>query len=175
VLDSFNEQEELDQINPNHSRFVFSLSNFKTCSAGPAIDDDGDYVMKTPLLREFDSALTDKHLLSNSPIMAVVGMGSRSSPIVIDDDEDDGPIPPKTKANSSSSSSVKGTPPQQLESTPADIAPARDTTPAKQENPEQLKSGKGYSILVRMGYKPGHGLGVNLEGIRTLSSFLLGG
>lgn len=106
--------------------------------------------------------------------MAVVGMGSRSSPIVIDDDDDDDvPIPPKAKANSSSSSSVKGTPPQP--STPADIAPARDTTPARQENPDQLTNGKGYSMLVRMGYKPGYGLGVNLEGIRTLSSFLLGG
>lgn len=112
-------------------------------------------------------------LLSNSPVMAIVGMGSRSSPIVIDDDDDEDPTPPKSKADSSSSSSVKGTPPQQ--STPADIAPARDTTPARQENPDQLKSGKGYSILVRMGYKPGYGLGVNFEGIRTLSSFLLGG
>ena len=104
--------------------------------------------------------------------MDVVGMGSRSSPIVIDDDDDD-PIPPKAKANSSSSSLVKETPPQQP--TPAVIAPARDTTPVRQENPDQLRSGKGYSILVRMGYKPGYGLGVNLEGIRTLSSFLLGG
>jgi hypothetical protein len=168
VLDLFNEQERLDQINPSHNRFVF-LCLIKTCSARPAIDDDGDYVMKTPLLREFDSA----HLLSNSSVMAVVGMGSRSSPIVIDDDDDDVPIPPKAKANSSSSSLVKGTPPQP--STPADIAPARDTTPARQENPDQLRSGKGYSMLVRMGYKPGYGLGVNLEGIRTLSSFLLGG
>jgi hypothetical protein len=106
--------------------------------------------------------------------MAIVGMGSRSSPIVIDDDDDDdGPIPPKAKADPSSSLSVEGTPPQQ--SSPADIAPARDTTPARQENPDQLRSGIGYSILVRMGYKPGYGLGVNFEGIRTLSSFLLGG
>lgn len=109
--------------------------------------------------------------------MVVVGMGSRSSPIVIDDDDDDDDdvvlISPKAKANPSSSSLVKGTPPRQ--STPADITPARDTTPARQENPDQLRSGKGYSILVRMGYKPGHGLGVNLEGICTLSSFLLGG
>jgi hypothetical protein len=105
--------------------------------------------------------------------MAVVGTGSRSSPIVIDDDEDDAPIPLKAKADTSSSSSVKGTLPQK--STPADIAPARDTTPARQENPDQITSGKGYSILVRMGYKPGCGLGVNFEGIRTLSSFLLGG
>lgn len=106
--------------------------------------------------------------------MAVIGMGSRSSPIVIDDDDDDdSPIPPKVKATSSSSSSVKGKPAQR--STPTDIAPARDTTPAKQVNPDQLKSGKGYSILMRMGYKPGYGLGVNLEGIRSISSFVLGG
>ena len=170
------------------------------------INDDGDYVMETPL---FDSAptQTDKHLPSTSPVMAIVGMGSRSSPIVIDDDGDDcpiplkvkatssssssvkgkpcsspividdddhyGPIPPKVKADPSLLSSVKGTPPQQ--SAPADIAPARDTTPARQEKPDQLKSGKGYSMLIRMGYRPGYGLGVNLEGICNLSSSLLGG
>lgn len=105
--------------------------------------------------------------------MAVVGMGSRSSPIVIDDDDDDIPIPPKVKATSSSSSSVKGKQPQR--SAPAGIAPARDTTPVRQVNLDQLKSGKGYSILTRMGYKPGYGLGVNLEGIRALPSFVLGG
>jgi hypothetical protein len=105
--------------------------------------------------------------------MAVVGVGSRSSPIVIDDDDDDDPIPLKTKAASSSSTFVKGTAPQQ--STPTDIALTRDTTPARQEKPNQLTNGIGYSMLVRMGFKPGHGLGVNLEGIRTLSSFLLGG
>jgi hypothetical protein len=129
--------------------------------------------MKTPLQSEFDSA----HLLSNSNspvIMAIVGVGSRSSPIVIDDDDDDDPIPPKAKAYSSSSSTMKGTPPPH-QSTLADIAQAPDTTPARQEKPDQLTSGKGYSILTRMGYKPGHGLGVNLEGIRTLSSFLLSG
>ncbi len=100
--------------------------------------------------------------------MAIVGIGSRSSPIVIDDDDDDddGPTPPRAKSDSSSSSSVKEIPPQQS---------IRDTTPARQEKPDQLKSGKGYSMLVRMGYKPGYGLGVNLEGIRTLSAFLLGG
>jgi G-patch protein len=99
--------------------------------------------------------------------MAIVGIGSRSSPIVIDDDDDDdGSIPPRAKSDSSSSSSVKEIPPQQS---------IRDTTPARQEKPDQLTSGKGYSMLVRMGYKPGHGLGVNLEGIRTLSAFLLGG
>jgi len=103
--------------------------------------------------------------------MTIVGIGSRSSPIIIDDD--DGPIPPKVKAGSSSLSSVKGTPPQQ--SILADMVPARDTTPARQENPDQLRSGKGYSILIRMGYKPGCGLGANLEGIRSLSPFLLGG
>ena len=106
--------------------------------------------------------------------MAIVGIGSRSSPIVIDDDDDDdSPIPPRAKARSSSSSSVKGTPPKQ--STPADIAPARDTTSTRQEKPDQLTTGKGYSILLGMGYKPGYGLGVNLEGIRALLSFLLGG
>lgn len=139
---------------------------------GLAIEDDGDYVMKTRRVR-FRAETDGTVLLSNSPVMAVVGMGSRSSPIVIDDDEDDAPIPLKAKPDASSSSSVKGTPLQK--STPADTALARDTTPARQEKPDQITSGKGYSILVRMGYKPGYGLGVNFEGISTLSSFLLGG
>lgn len=47
MLDSFNEQEELDQINPSRNRFVF-LCLIKTVQRA-AIDDDGDYVMKTPL------------------------------------------------------------------------------------------------------------------------------
>ena len=102
--------------------------------------------------------------------MVVVGIGSRSSPIVIDDSDDDSPILLEARAVSSSSTLVKGTPPQ-----PADVARPRATTPARQAKPDQLKSGIGYSILARMGYKPGYGLGVNLEGIRTLSSFLLGG
>jgi hypothetical protein len=103
--------------------------------------------------------------------MAVGGIGSRSSPIVIDDDDDDGLPPPRAKVDSNLSTSPKETPPQQ--SILADIARAWDPTPTRQEN--QLTSGKGYSILIRMGYKPGHGLGVNLEGIRSLSAFLLGG
>jgi hypothetical protein len=93
--------------------------------------------------------------------MAVCGIGSRSSPIVIDDDDDDGLPPPGAKIDSNTSTSpTKATPPQQP--IPADLAGAWDPTPARREN--QLTSGKGYSILVRMGYKPGHGLGMNLEG-----------
>jgi hypothetical protein len=104
--------------------------------------------------------------------MALGGIGSRTSPIVIDDDDDDdGLPPPRAKVDSKSSTSLKETPPQL--SILADMVEARDSTPARKEN--QLTSGKGYSILVRMGYKPGHGLGVNLEGIRSLSAFLLGG
>jgi hypothetical protein len=171
VLDSFNGQEELDQINPSQNRFVF-LCLIKTCfiqwtrSVQFSEIRDGDYVMKIP-------GAPNRRSFSTLPVMAIVGIGSRSSPIVIDDDDDEGPIPPKAKPGSSSSSSVKETPPQQ--STSADIAPTRHTTPARQEKPDQLRSGKGYSILVRMGYKPGYGLGVNLEGIGALSSFLLGG
>ena len=98
--------------------------------------------------------------------MAVRGTGSRCSPMVIDDDDDALP-PPRARVDSISSTLPKDTPPQIL-------AEARDPTPARQENPDRLKSGKGYSILIRMGYKPGYGLGMNLEGIRPLPAFLLG-
>jgi hypothetical protein len=54
VLDSLNEKEELDQINPSRNRFVF-LCLIETCSARPAIDDDGVYVMKDAAA-EVDSA-----------------------------------------------------------------------------------------------------------------------
>lgn len=103
--------------------------------------------------------------------MAVRGVGTRSSPIVIDDD-DDGPPPPRPEVDSSPSTSPK-TPPQQ--SIAADTAEAWDPTPAASGQENQIRNGKGYSILVRMGFKPGYGLGVNLEGIRSLSPFLLGG
>jgi hypothetical protein len=102
--------------------------------------------------------------------MAVRGLGTRTSPIVIDDDDDDGLPPPCINVDSSPSTSPKTPPPQPI---PADTAEAWDPTPASQVN--QIKGGKGYSILVRMGYKPGYGLGVNLEGICPLSAFLLGG
>jgi G-patch domain len=101
--------------------------------------------------------------------MAFGGIGSRSSPIVIDDDDDDALPLPSARVDSSSSTLPKDcTPPQ-----PVDLTEAWDPTPARQEN--QLRTGKGYSILVRMGYKPGYGLGVNLEGIRPLSASLLCG
>ena len=100
--------------------------------------------------------------------MAFGGIGSRSSPIVIDDDDDDGLPTPSAKVDSSLSKLPKDTPPQAV-----DLTEAWDPTLARQEN--QLRTGKGYSILVRMGYRPGYGLGVNLEGIPPLSPSLLCG
>jgi hypothetical protein len=44
---------------------------------------------------------------------------------------------------------------------------AQVPTPAIPEESDGLKSNIGYSILVRMGYKPGLGLGMNLEGNRS--------
>ena len=131
--------------------------------------------MRTPLrLFGFRSApalrQTSDSPSRHSPAMAFGGIGSRSSPIVIDDDDDDDALPlPSARVDSSSSTLPKdSTPPQ-----PVDLTEAWDPTPARQEN--QLRTGKGYSILVRMGYKPGYGLGVNLEGIRPLSVSLLCG
>ena len=104
--------------------------------------------------------------------MTVSGIGSRTSPIIIDDDDDDVPPPSRPKVNANSSTSPAEAPPQ--ESILAGSI-ARKPTSARQGPPDQLRNGIGYSILVRMGYKPGYGLGVNLEGIRSLTTILLGG
>lgn len=109
----------------------------------------------------------------NFPAMVARGVGSRSSPIIIDDDDDSSQIPSRTKVNPNSSTLPAKTPPQ--ESIVADTPQAQDPIPPRRQHPDQSRNGIGYSILVRMGYKPGHGLGVNLEGIRSLTTFLLGG
>lgn len=100
-----------------------------------------------------------------------IGIGSRSSPIIIDDDDDDLP-PPRAPVDPSSSTLPAKTLQEPIFT---DTANVRDPAPARQENPDQLRNGIGYSILVRMGYKPGYGLGMNLEGIRPLQAILLGG
>lgn len=101
------------------------------------------------------------------------GIGSRSSPIIIDDDEDNVPPPPTAKVNLNSSTSPTGTTLQ--EPIYVESIETHGPTPARRRSPGQVGNGIGYSILVRMGYKPGHGLGVNLEGIRPLTAILLGG
>ncbi|KAH9050929.1 hypothetical protein EDB83DRAFT_2399221 [Lactarius deliciosus] len=92
--------------------------------------------------------------------MTIKGLGSRSSPIVIDDDDDIGQPSPIT-VNSGSSSSRSVTPPQGS----LGMVKAQDPVPANPEEFDRLKNSIGYSILVRMGYKPGLGLGMNLEGV----------
>ncbi|KAH9174914.1 hypothetical protein EDB89DRAFT_1948551 [Lactarius sanguifluus] len=93
-------------------------------------------------------------------MMTIKGLGSRSSPIVIDDDDDIGQPSPIT-VNSGSSSSRSVTPPQGS----LGMVKAQDPVPANPEEFNRLKNSIGYSILVRMGYKPGLGLGMNLEGV----------
>ncbi len=60
------------------------------------------------------------------------------------------------------------TPPQESLGTVKALGPI----PANPEEFDRLKNSIGYSILVRMGYKPGLGLGMNLEGNRPLSASL---
>jgi G-patch domain len=103
------------------------------------------------------------------------GTGSRSSPIVIDDDDDDKRQPPRNKVKSGPFTALTKTPPHVQSSVVANIVKSRDSISARRDESDQLRNGVGYSILVRMGYKPGRGLGVNLEGIRLLSAILLGG
>jgi hypothetical protein len=102
--------------------------------------------------------------------MTVHGIGSRTSPIIVDDEDDD--ITPPSRA--STSTSPPKTPQEPID---VDSIEVRNTTRSKsKQGPSgQLKNGIGYSILVRMGYKPGHGLGVNLEGIRPFTTTHLGG
>ncbi|KAI0302387.1 hypothetical protein B0F90DRAFT_1917073 [Multifurca ochricompacta] len=71
------------------------------------------------------------------------GIGSRSSPIIIDDDDDNNQLP-----------------------IDIDTVKAQDPIPTRQ-GPNYSNNGIGYSILIRMGYKPGYGLGVNLEGVTS--------
>ncbi|KAI0261245.1 hypothetical protein BC834DRAFT_972843 [Gloeopeniophorella convolvens] len=85
--------------------------------------------------------------------MTARGTGSRNSPIVIDDDEDD--VRLLVHAATSTGHAFK------------DAVKAQDPTEAPREDPHTLKEGIGYSMLVRMGFKPGYGLGVNLEGITS--------
>ncbi|KAI0251173.1 hypothetical protein BJV78DRAFT_1213202, partial [Lactifluus subvellereus] len=80
------------------------------------------------------------------------------------DDDDDKVQPQRNKVNLGPSTVHTETPPHVQESVFANVAKARDSIPARREESEQSGNGIGYSILVRMGYKPGHGLGVNLEG-----------
>jgi hypothetical protein len=109
--------------------------------------------------------------------MATSGIGSHSSPIIIDDSDDDDDIlvmsPPTTKARPYPSTTPVETP--QQEPIDVDSIEAPNPTFVRQGSPDQLKDGVGYAILRRMGYQPGHGLGVNLEGIRHPTSVLLGG
>lgn len=104
---------------------------------------------------------------SFSTTMTAKGIGSRSSPIVIDDDDDVAQPSPIT-VSSGSSSSRSMTP---LQESPG-MVKAQDFIPAEPAESNRLKNNIGYSILVRMGYKPGHGLGTNLEGNRPLSASL---
>jgi hypothetical protein len=103
------------------------------------------------------------------------GTGSRSSPIVIDDDDDDKDQPLRNKVKSGPFAAHKDTPPYTQNTVFANSAKTRDSVPARREEQGQLRNGIGYAILVRMGYKPGRGLGVNLEGNRFLAAILLGG
>jgi hypothetical protein len=104
--------------------------------------------------------------------MIVRGIGSRTSPIVIEDDDDDTMTSSRTKVNPNASTSPPKTPQEQID---VDNIRLQNTTSSRRAPSDPPKNGIGYSILVRMGYKPGHGLGVNLEGIRLLTTILLGG
>jgi G-patch domain len=105
--------------------------------------------------------------------MTFRGIGSLTSPIIIDEDDDILP-PSRAKVNPNSSTPPPKAPPQ--EPIDVDSIEVPSTTSSSRRGPSgQLKKGIGYSILVRMGYKPGLGLGVNLEGIRPVTTILLGG
>ncbi|TFY81958.1 hypothetical protein EWM64_g2056 [Hericium alpestre] len=111
--------------------------------------------------------------------MTARGTGSLNSPIVIDDSDDDS-IDAHLVAQQLQPASLAPSPP------PPDTSPTgkfsqedpKDTTPPPPPPPpphnksssveasgRAITDGKGYDILVRMGYKPGFGLGPQLEGL----------
>ncbi|KAL4079569.1 hypothetical protein J3A83DRAFT_4086078 [Scleroderma citrinum] len=91
--------------------------------------------------------------------MTVHGAGSLSSPIVISDDEEEAIVESQLRVLSSSSS-------------PSGADDFKETSPSTFEgfsasdlhvNPSIAKS-VGYSMALRMGFRPGHGLGFELDG-----------
>ncbi|KAL4066974.1 hypothetical protein V8B97DRAFT_2064545, partial [Scleroderma yunnanense] len=90
--------------------------------------------------------------------MTVHGAGSLSSPIVISDDEEEAIVESQLRVLSSSSS-------------PSGADDFKETSPSTFEgfsasdlhvNPSIAKS-VGYSMALRMGFRPGHGLGFELD------------
>ncbi|TFY70939.1 hypothetical protein EVG20_g2062 [Dentipellis fragilis] len=101
--------------------------------------------------------------------MTTYGLGSCSSPIVIDDSDDETaddflvaqelrpenpgqptPSPPRTLSDQEASDCV-------TESSTSRVS-------RKDQTCKGIKAGKGYQLLVRMGFQPGYGLGPRLEG-----------
>ena len=101
--------------------------------------------------------------------MASHGIGTASSPILIDDDSD-------TEVEAQ----VLPHPQPQAPPAPVNDRPRGPTSPRTPRAPRVMKEqGKGrklssntvgFQMLMRMGYEPGKGLGLELEGTRRVQT-----
>ncbi|KIJ61584.1 hypothetical protein HYDPIDRAFT_31189 [Hydnomerulius pinastri MD-312] len=98
--------------------------------------------------------------------MVVRGAGSISSPIVISDDEDEAVVESQLKAVDSDSSLLAEADDLE-EATPPDVNPPYEgLSPNVRDVHTSSSVAKtvGYSMALRMGFRPGHGLGLQLDG-----------
>ncbi|KAG6334964.1 hypothetical protein ID866_4120 [Astraeus odoratus] len=100
--------------------------------------------------------------------MTLRGVGSISSPIIISDDEDEAFVESQLTAESSSLNSAgvhdltERTAP--LGHTLPTLCAHPATTGDLRAVPSEIAKSVGYSMALRMGFRPGHGLGFQLDG-----------
>ncbi|THH21172.1 hypothetical protein EW146_g356 [Bondarzewia mesenterica] len=123
------------------------------------------------------------------PPMITYGIGSSQSPIVIDDSDDESADARLVAQQLQPTSAAPSPSPRQLarglegrddDTINKDTVFVDDWEHEKyatvggdrvvltedwMEDDDMIKESKGYNILLRMGYQPGHGLGPNLEGL----------
>ena len=96
--------------------------------------------------------------------MTLRGSGSFSSPIVISDDEDEAIVESQLRVASNSSSPSGADDCKEV--SPPSLSPPLDGPSAAHDlhvSPNIAQS-VGYSMALRMGFRPGHGLGFELDG-----------
>lgn len=104
--------------------------------------------------------------------MVTYGLGSSTSPIIIDDSDDESADarlvaqqlqPTSTATSPSPPGSARMVEVPSSETNDDEHILVSDDSP--EELAETIREGKGYNILLRMGYRPGQGLGPHLEGL----------
>ncbi|KAA1472479.1 hypothetical protein DENSPDRAFT_183393 [Dentipellis sp. KUC8613] len=101
--------------------------------------------------------------------MAAYGLGSCSSPIVIEDSDDEAAddLAVAEELRPDSPGQPTPSPPRTLsdQESPDWVAESSASKSTREDQTcKGIKAGKGYQLLVRMGFRPGYGLGPQLEG-----------